>query len=303
MRLNRIKGLNSRVRKANAFPLYFLLPAILSVGVILVFPVIYAIGLSTYQYNLITERGRGFIFLQNYINVLQDTQFWNSLFLQASFIFIAIPIQLIIGFFVAILMNRKFPGVRVLRSLLLLPVFVLPVLSGLTWRFMLQPDYGVINYIIQSLGFQQRAWLADSSTAMAAVILQDIWRMWPFMFMILYAGLSGMPKELEESATLDGAGFWKKIYYIIIPYLRPVIVTAVLLRTIDALRIFSEVYVMTGGGPGNSTTLLSLYINKQAFEFFNIGYASAMSIILIIFALSITFFVVRGKYSIGDDSK
>jgi len=113
--------------------------------------------------------------------------------------------------------------------------------------------------------------------------------------MFIYAGLSGMPKEYIEAAQIDGAGLWKKITKIVIPYLRPTIATALLLRLIDALRIFSEVYVMTGGGPGNSTLLLSLYINKQAFEFFNIGYAAAMGVILLIVALIIAFFIVRGN--------
>jgi multiple sugar transport system permease protein len=110
-----------------------------------------------------------------------------------------------------------------------------------------------------------------------------------------------MPKEFEEAATIDGAGFWQRVFYIIIPYLKPTIITAILLRTIDALRIFSEVYVMTGGGPGNSTLLLSLYINKQAFEYFNIGYASAMSIILIVVTLILTIILVRGNIEIDGD--
>ncbi|MBM7560002.1 MULTISPECIES: carbohydrate ABC transporter permease [Marinitoga] len=288
-------------KKRGNFPLFFLAPALISVTAVLVFPIAYALGLSFFEWNLMNEANRVFIFFKNYVSVFNDPQFWKSFLLQIGFIFIAIPIELIIGFFVSILMNRKFKGAGVLRSLLLLPVFILPVLSGLTWSFMLQPEYGTINYILSLLGFKQIAWLAYPGTAYTAVILQDIWRMWPFMFIILYAGISGMPKEFEEAATIDGAGFWQRVFYIIIPYLKPTIITAILLRTIDALRIFSEVYVMTGGGPGNSTLLLSLYINKQAFEYFNIGYASAMSIILIVVTLILTIILVRGNIEIDGD--
>lgn len=273
--------------------LYFILPALILVGVVLVYPILYAIGISFFNWPLVDEASRGFIGISNYVSIFQDAEFWNSLFLQMGFIFIAIPIELIIGFFVAILLNREFKGVGLIRSLLLLPIFVLPVLSGLTWRLMLQPGYGAISFLLTTLGFPETALLANPGTAYAAVIIQDIWRMWPFMFMFIYSGLINIPNSLIEAANLDGARFWDKVIKIIIPLLRPTITTALLLRLIDALRIFSEVFVMTGGGPGNSTTLLSLYIHKQAFRYFNIGYASAMGVVLIIISLIIANFLVR----------
>jgi multiple sugar transport system permease protein len=292
--------LKSKKIKRGNIPLFFLLPAILSALVVLIFPIIYATGLSFFEWNLVSSENRVFVFMKNYISLFKDKLFWNALIKQFGFIFIAIPIELIIGFFVAILLNRKFKGAGVLRSLLLLPVFILPILSGLTWSFMLQPEYGTINYFLSLLGFKQKAFLAYPGTAYGAVIIQDIWRMWPFMFILLYAGLSTMPKELEEAAVIDGAKFFEKLYYVIIPYLKPTIGMAVLLRMIDALRIFSEVYVMTGGGPGNSTLLLSLYINKQAFEYFNIGYASAMAIVLIILSLILTRFLLKNSFDLGE---
>lgn len=287
-------------KKRGNFPLFFLMPAILSAFVVLIFPIVYATGLSFFEWNLVSTQNRAFVFLKNYINLFKDKIFWSALLKQFGFIFIAIPIELVIGFFVAILMNRRFKGVSILRSLLLLPVFILPILSGLTWSFMLQPEYGTINYFLSLLGLKQKAFLAYPGSAYAAVVIQDIWRMWPFMFILLYAGLSTMPKELEEAAIIDGANFFEKLYYVIVPYLKPTIVMAILLRTIDALRIFSEVYVMTGGGPGNGTLLLSLYINKQAFEYFNVGYASAMAIILIISSLILTRVLLKNSFNLGE---
>lgn len=279
--------------------LYFILPALILVGIVLIYPLIYAVGISFFNWPLVDESSRGFIGISNYVRIFQDKEFWHALFLQLGFIFIAIPIEIIIGFFVALLLNREFKGVNLIRSLLLLPVFVLPVLSGLTWRLMLQPEYGAISFLLNTLGFSQTAWLANPGTAYAAVIIQDIWRMWPFMFMFIYSGLINIPSSLIEAADLDGAKFWDKVIKIIIPLLRPTIATAILLRLIDALRIFSEVFVMTGGGPSNATTLLSLYIHKQAFRYFNVGYASVMGVILIVISLIIANFLVRRNMDSG----
>lgn len=273
----------------------FVLPALIVVLTVLVYPMFYAIYMSGYEWNLFNQTGRKFLLFGNYVRLFKDSEFLHSLWLQLGFIIIALPIETVIGFFVALLLNREGKFFSVVRSLLLLPVFILPVISGLTWRMMLQPEYGMISFILEKLGFGVKAWLAEPKFAYGMVIVQDVWRMWPFMFMFIYAGLSGLPKESLEAAQIDGAGFWTKVFKIIIPYLRPTIATAFLLRLIDALRIFSEVYVMTGGGPGNATLLLSLYINKQAFEFFNIGYAATMGVFLLIIALVIAFFVVRGN--------
>ena len=181
----------------------------------------------------------------------------------------------------------------------MLPVFILPVLSGLTWRLMLQPRYGAIDYLLSMIGINfPDGILADKTLSYAAVIVQDIWRMWPFMFMIIFAGLVSIPKDIIEASDLDGAGFFRKTFSITLPMLRSTITTAILLRVIDALRIFSEVYVMTKGGPGNGTMLFSLYIHKQAFEFGKLGYASAMAVVLIIISIIFALTLVRKNMDI-----
>ena len=268
--------------------LLFLLPAVVVVFVVLIFPIFFAFFVSTYEWPLSAGAGeRYFVAFGNYLTLAVDPEFWNSLKLQLGFIFIAIPIELLIGFAVALLLNREFFGSRAIRTLLLLPVFFLPIVSGMTWRFMLQPRYGPINALLLSLGAPEITWLGDPLFAYVAIIVQDIWRMWPFMFMLLYAGLTAIPEELNQAAMIDGAGFRRKLGSITIPLLTPTILTAVLLRIIDALRVFSEVYVMTEGGPGSSTLLFSLYTHRQAFSYMKVGTASAMSIFLL--ALSVIF--------------
>ncbi len=271
----------------------FIFPGITLLTMILIFPVSFALVLSFTNRQLIYLGSTNFVGLSNYIEMVRDKGFWSSLLLQFGFITIAIPIELVIGFFVALLFNNEFPLCKLLRSLLMLPVFILPVLSGLTWRLMLQPRYGILASFFSSISLGPSAWLADRKYAYLAILLQDIWRMWPFIFMIIYAGLSSMSKEYLEAAQIDGARFWQKLYYVIIPCLKPVIAMAFLLRLIDALRIFSEVYVMTYGGPSNATMLLSLYIHKQAFEFGKISYASSIAIFLLIISLGLSYFVVK----------
>ncbi|HOO31703.1 MAG TPA: sugar ABC transporter permease [Thermotogota bacterium] len=291
------KGLSPR-KEGKPF-LYFILPAVIIVGVVLVFPVIYGTGLSFFNWPQVDDGTRGFVGLNNYFDLFKDGEFWRSLALQLGFIIIAIPVELIIGFLVAILFNHEFPLSAFLRTLLLLPVFILPILSGLTWKLMLQPRYGALTYLLSLIGLEfPQGILSDQSLAYTAVIVQDIWRMWPFMFMILYAGISSLPGDIMEAAEIDGAGFFKKTFSITLPMLRGTIATAILLRTIDALRIFSEVFVMTKGGPGNGTMLFSLYIHKQAFEFGKLGYASAMAVLLIVISLLFAFGLVRKNMAI-----
>jgi len=280
-------------------PFLFLLPALLVVFAVLIFPIVFSFFVSGFNWPLSEGAGeRKFVGLGNYFALSTDPEFWNSLKLQLGFIFIAIPIELFLGFAAALLLNRDFFGSRLVRSLLLLPVFFLPILSGMTWRFMLQPRYGPLNALLLNLGAPEITWLGNPVTAYAAIIVQDIWRMWPFMFMLLYAGLTSIPQEMNEAAEIDGAGFWLKLRSITIPMLTPTIMTAVLLRIIDALRVFSEVYVMTEGGPGSSTTLFSLYTHRQAFGYQKVGMASAMAIFLLVISIAFALTLVRKNMSL-----
>jgi len=290
-------GLDGKAR--GRAPFLFLAPAIIVVFAVLIFPIVFSLFVSTYNWPLSEGAGvRHFVGFGNYIALTQDPEFWNSLKLQLGFIFIAIPIELLFGFAAALLLNREFFGARIVRSLLLLPVFFLPILSGMTWRFMLQPRYGPLNALLVRLGAPEISWLGNPVTAYIAIIVQDIWRMWPFMFMLLYAGLTAIPQELMEAAEIDGAGFWRKLNSVTLPLLMPTILTAVLLRIIDALRVFSEVYVMTEGGPGSATMLFSLYTQRQAFGYQKVGMASAMAIFLLIISIVFALTLVRKNMSL-----
>ncbi len=281
----------------------FLAPALVVVFAVLIFPALYSLYASFFDWPLNDASAREFVGVGNYTKLFHDPEFWNSLKLQLGFIVIALPIELLLGFGAALLLNREFPGAGIVRTLILLPVFMLPVLSGFTWRYMLQPDYGPINWIINAIGGKQVLWLNSPTLAYTAVIIQDVWRMWPFMFMLLYAGLTTISAEMYEAAEIDGASWWQRLRYITLPMLKPTIVTALLLRLIDALRIFSEVYTMTEGGPGSSTLLFSLYTHRQAFSFFKVGLASAMSIFLLLVSVFVAVLIVRKNMRLEEMEK
>jgi multiple sugar transport system permease protein len=285
--------------RGGAAPFLFLTPALIIVFAVLIYPILFSIVVSVFDWPLSAGAGeRRFVGLGNYADLTRDPEFWNSLKLQLGFIFIAIPVELFLGFAAALLLNREFFGAKVVRTLLLLPVFFLPILSGMIWRFMLQPRYGPLNALLIALGAPEMTWLGNPTTAYAAIIAQDVWRMWPFMFMLLYAGLTNIPDELLEAAEIDGAGYWRRMRAVTIPLLVPTMLTAVLLRIIDALRVFSEVYTMTEGGPGSSTLLFSLYTHRQAFGYQKVGMASAMAIFLLVLSITFAVTLVRKNMSL-----
>lgn len=291
--LKRVGGGRSRHLFDN---ILFLGPTLIFLFAILIYPLIYSLYVSFHDWKLVSTSPPKFIGFMNYINTFKDPLFWNALRIQITFILIALPLELIIGLLVALLFQGEFPGNRIMRVLLLIPFFVLPSLSGLIWRFMLQPRYGLIASIYYLLNMEPVDWLSNPKLTFLAVILQDIWRTWPFMFITLYAALSNFPQELKESAEIDGANKIQVFWKIILPLLTPAIVVACFLRLIDMLRIFSEVYVMTEGGPGHATTFLSIYIYKNAFRFFNIGYANSIGYILTIIALFISSYALSKIY-------
>ncbi|MBM3381331.1 MAG: sugar ABC transporter permease [Betaproteobacteria bacterium] len=231
--------------------------------------------------------------LEHFKALISQASFWNSLSLAALFTITTTIIELLIAAAVALFLYLQKPLPRVVEVLLILPMFVLPVVSGLTFRYIYDPNDGPLSAIFNALGYEPMSPLADSFWAFWAIVLQDIWRMWPFLFLIIYAGLKALPKSAQEAAKMDGANTREVIRYVILPALRPTLAIAMGLKVMESLKVFTEVYVMTGGGPGDSTSLLSLFVVKQAFHFFQVGPASAASIVLLVLGMSLAWGVTR----------
>lgn len=231
--------------------------------------------------------------LAHFKTLMSQSAFWNSISLAALFTLTTTALELLIALSIALFLYFQKTLPRLVEVLLILPMFVLPVVSGLTFRYIYDPNDGPLSSVFNALGWEPMAPLSDSVWAFWAVVLQDIWRMWPFLFLIIYAGLKALPKSAQEAARMDGASTSIIIRLILLPALRPTLAIAAGMKVMESLKVFTEVYVMTGGGPGDSTSLLSLFVVKQAFHFFQIGPASAASILLLALGIALAWSITK----------
>ena len=197
---------------------------------------------------------------------------------------IALTFEFFIGLALALLLNAQMRGRSVIRAVLLLPMMLPAVVVGVVWRLMLNSNFGAVNGTLKGIGINADAltWTASPKLAMASVIVADVWQWTPFMFLILLAGLQAIPQEPYEAALIDGASAWQTFRHVTLPLLKPAILIALLLRTMDLLRVFDQIFILTEGGPGFATETVSLYIYRTAFRFSNFGYAAAMSFVLLL---------------------
>lgn len=263
-----------------------LLPTVIVLFLLTIYPTIYSFTLSLNEWNMSNRNAVWeFVGLGNYAKILQDARFWNAAQVTGTYMFGTIATQLVLGLGIALLLQRQVLAAGLVRTALLLPMMTTPVVVGLIWRFMFNPTQGVVNYLLGLLGIPGPNWLGSLQTGLLSVMIADIWEWTPFMVLILLAALQTLPQEPYEAAAIDGASGWQAFQHITIPLLRPTIVVAVLLRAIDSFKTFDLVYVMTNGGPGTSTETLSFYTYKWGFKFFQMGYASALSFVMLIMVI------------------
>jgi len=273
--------------------LLLILPAIIILVGVSVFPFVYCIYNSLHFYDLTKPaRGTPWVGATNYSLLIQDARFWHSLKITFYFVAVGVSIELALGYVIASLLNEV-KARKVLLPLFLIPMIIPPVVVGLIWRLMYDFTLGIINYLLGSVGFLPQPWLGTASLAMLSIIITDVWEWTPLMGLILLAGLQALPQEPYEAAKIDGAGMWNVLRYITLPMLKPIILVAVLLRTMDAFKWFDTIYIMTSGGPGIATETASLYSYLIAFNFFNIGKGSAFSIIMIAIVILFCTFYIR----------
>ena len=242
-----------------------------------IYPLVYSIKIS-FQTN------SGAATLQNFARLFSDQFFLSALAHTFVYAAISLTVEFLIGLGLALLLDAKLRGRNIFRALLLLPMMLPPVVVGVVWRLMLNSNFGAVNGTLKSFGLNTGAltWTASPKLAMASVIIADVWQWTPFMFLILLAGLQAIPQEPYEAALVDGSTAWQTFRYVTLPLLRPAILIALLLRTMDLLRVFDHIFIITEGGPGLATETLSLYIYRTAFRFSNFGYAAAMSFVLLL---------------------
>jgi len=271
-----------------------LAPAVLIILGLVLYPFLWAVYLSFHQFSILKNKPAVFIGLANYSELLHDPNIWERFIFTGKFVFTVVMLEMVFGFLIAYFIHTQFKGGGVWVTLLLLPMMIAPVISGLFWKYILSNNWGVINYFIKSiLGLPEVQWLSTNTAGFWAIVIVDVWMWTPFMMLLSLAGLSAVPTYLYESAEVDRASAWFKFTRITLPLSAPLILLAVVFRTIDAFKTTDIIWVLTAGGPGSTTETIAYALYKLAFAFFKTGEASALAVILLVTVIGLSIILVR----------
>lgn len=271
----------------------FIMPTMALLVVMNIFPLLWSLVLSFSKYSAIGSKSPDFIGTRNYTKILSDPNVWKYFTTTAYFVVLAVSAQFVIGFGLALLLNREFKGKGLVTTLILIPMMLSPVVVGLFWRFILDPSWGLMNYLLSLLpGFSSKArdimWLTKPGMAVFSLVIIDTWMWSPFMMLLSLAGLSAIPKHLYEAAEIDRASTWFKFRHITFPLVAPLLLIALLFRTMDAFKLFDLVYIVTDGGPGTATETVSMNLYRQAFRNWNTGESCALAYVLLIIIIALS---------------
>lgn len=270
-------------------------PALLCIIAIALYPVLNTFKLSLYYMKLQLIGLTHFIGFQNYISLFNDPRFRSASINTVIFTIVSVPLELVIGMIMTLLMNKKFKGTGLVRAAILIPWAIPTIVSALMWKFIYNDQFGLLNDILVRMGVinSYKAWLGSPSLAMGSAIFADVWKTAPFMAILLLAGLQNISYEFYEAAKVDGAGSIRRFFSITLPLLKPTILVALIFRTLDAFRVFDLIFVMTGGGPGNSTETLTIYAYKTLFRNLDFGIGSAIAVVIFIFVFIFAVIYIR----------
>ena len=266
-------------------------PSIIYLFFILIVPLMFSLFLSSYDWSLIGNL-RKFVGLNNYLKILSDKEVIHSLIITLVFVFVSVSVEFILGLGIALLLNQPFKGEKIIRVILLLPMMISPTIVALGWRLILNSEKGVLNYLITLLGIHPQVWLGPD-LALPTIIAVEIWISTPFFMLIILAALKSIPESLIEAAIVDGANWWQRLTKVTLPMIRSITMVAFVFRTMFALRNFDLPWVLTSGGPANRTNVFSIELYRQAFSYYQIGNAAAMSWILLVITIIISIFYIK----------
>jgi len=276
----------------------FLGPAVAALALVGIVPLGYALWKSLHYFNLTKRNQQEFVGLENYANVLTDEVFWQAMGRTATLFFISVPVQIALGLGIALLLNR--PGLGFFKTLtrlsLVLPMATTYAVVGLLAQVTLNQKYGVFNQMLGWVGVEPINFIGDPTNAFIGVIFWDIWQWTPFVALVLLAGLSTVPPEIEEAARLETRRAWKVLRHVQFPFLIPSLVAVLILRTADTLKLFDMVFTMTRGGPGSATEFIAVLIERVGNRQFDIGMASAQSVILLVLTIVLARLYIRLFY-------
>jgi multiple sugar transport system permease protein len=275
-------------RQAFAYPA----PAVVILFLIVIIPIVFNLYLAFTKWTIGLGQPR-FIGLGNFIELLSDERVLNGVKVMVYFSGLSLSLELVLGLLIAVYFNRQFKGSEIVQTIYILPFAATPVAVALIWRIMLNPEIGVLNYLLQSVGLPGSLWVSSPKTVIPALVMVDVWKWTPMITLIVLAGLKSLPHNPYEAARVDGASALQIFWYITLPLIRPVLIAALMLRSLDNLKEFDMIYTITQGGPGIASETLYLYSYMVGFNFFKAGYGSALMVV--VFLIVLVFNVVMNR--------
>ena len=277
----------------------FAYPALVITAAVIVFPWLFTIYMSFHDWKI--GQQREFVGFANFVKLATDVRFLESIGHTLYFTALAVILPVIFGTIAALLFNERFPLRGLFRAVFILPMMATPVAVALVWTMMFHPQLGVLNYLLSLASIPPQLWVYEPRTVIPSLVLVEVWHWTPLVMLIVLGGLASLPTEPYESAKIDGASAWQMFRHITLPLIMPFLLVAVVIRTIDALKAFDTIYVITQGGPGTASETINIYLYLQAFSFYNIGYASAVTIVffvlIVVLALVLLYLRQKAKWS------
>lgn len=268
----------------------FVVPALVVVGAVIVFPWAFTLWMSVNRWTL--GQSRSFAGMENYLRLAVDQRFWESLLHTLSYTFLSVAAPMLLGTVAALIFDARFPLRGLLRGVFVMPMMATPVAVALVWTMMFHPQLGVLNYLLSLVGIPAQEWIFNANTVIPSLVAVETWQWTPLVMLIVLGGLASMPREPFESAEIDGANAWQQFRYLTLPMIAPFLMIAVIIRTIDALKSFDIIYAMTQGGPGTASETINIYLYNTAFSYYDIGYGSAMAVVFFIVIVALSFILL-----------
>ncbi|MEO5735312.1 MAG: sugar ABC transporter permease [Rubrivivax sp.] len=275
-------------------PLVYLGPAALVMAAACLYPVVGAFQLGLYQWSLGTPWADArFVGLDNFIEAFNNARVWSSLWTTLLFAAVCVSAEMVLGIALALALEHPVRGTAIFRTIFILPMMIAPIAVGLVWRYLFDAQFGIVNALFKAVGLQPQIWLADPTLAFVAIVIADIWQWTPFVFIMMVAALASVDGAVIEASHIDGARWWQMTFLVKLPMIMNVIAITLMMRLIDAFRVLEVVYVLTFGGPGDSTEILSMHIYKTAFVGQQLGVASAVSVLLLVVVVALSWAALR----------
>ncbi len=291
--------INDIIRHDRRFGWLMTAPGLVALMLVVTGPLLVTLVTSAFEYTLVHPGYHTFVGIENYRSAFAENYFGEAIWVTVKFVVAVVLLEFLIGFTVALMLNAVTRLKNIYYPILLMPLLINPVVVAQIWRMFLHPELGIVNYLIGLVGVAKVNWLGDADIAFWTVVLVDIWHQVSFMIILLLAGLSALPKEPYEAARMDGASTLQSFFHITLPLMRPVIVVTLLIRLIFAIKTFDLIFIMTRGGPGTATDLISYFIYRSAFYGLDIGQASAISVVLLVVVLALTAYLYRYMRSLA----